>query len=76
MSENERCSTCYPKKKWQDFLLSEKKVAGLNLATPSGSDWIMLFWPSMLKKSGLKRDEIVIEFKFWCEFERGGLKGA
>ena len=24
----------------------------------------------MLKKSGLKCDEIVIEFKFWCEFER------
>jgi hypothetical protein len=30
----------------------------------------------MLKKSGLKCDEIVIEFKFWCEFERGSGMGV
>jgi hypothetical protein len=29
----------------------------------------------MLKKSGLKCDEIVIEFKFWCEFERASGMG-
>ena len=54
-----------------------QKKSGRNISPEGRLDlWNSAFWPSMLKKSGLKCDEIVIEFKFWCEFERGGSKGA
>jgi hypothetical protein len=38
--------------------------------------WNSGFLTPHVKKSGLKCDEIVIEFKFWCEFERGSGMGG
>ena len=38
-----------PKKKWQENGFTEKKVAGLDLATTFKSDRIMLFWDPMAK---------------------------
>jgi hypothetical protein len=59
---------------WQTFFPGE---SGRNIYPGGHLDlWNSGFWPSMLKKSGLKCDEIVIEFKFWCEFKRGSGMGG